>query len=105
MADTVTLNVRMDAETKEKFTEFCDEVGMSASSLMNVFAKTVVRNRSVPFPICSDPVPSASSSAQRLFPRSFEELEAMLATAEARPASECVPAAEGFARLEERMGW
>lgn len=105
MADTATLNVRMDAETKEKFTEFCEEVGMSASSLMNVFAKTVVRNQSVPFPISAGPCPTPSPSARRLFPRSSEELDAMLAVAEARDTSECVPAAEGFDNFEGHMGW
>lgn len=39
MAGTATLNVRMDADTKRDFSIFCDELGMSASSLMNVFAK------------------------------------------------------------------
>ena len=53
MAGTTTLKVRMDADTKRDFSIFCDELGMSVSSLMNVFAKTVVRNQTVPFPLTS----------------------------------------------------
>ncbi|MCI1480245.1 MAG: type II toxin-antitoxin system RelB/DinJ family antitoxin [Eggerthellaceae bacterium] len=56
MTQTATLNVRMDAETKREFTQFCDELGLSASSLMNVFAKTVVRNQAVPFPLTSQAI-------------------------------------------------
>ena len=115
MSGTATLNVRMDAQTKEDFTAFCDEVGMSASSLMNVFAKTVVRNRRVPFDISSDPIdaagtvaPAASRSrtdTSRLFPRDEAELEAMVDAAAAVPLSECIPADEFFVEFDRRMGW
>ena len=49
MPETATLNVRMDADTKREFTAICEELGISASSLMNVFARMVVRNQEVPF--------------------------------------------------------
>ena len=107
MTGTATLNVRMDAQTKEDFTAFCDEVGMSASSLMNVFAKTVVRNRRVPFPIASEPIDAAPVlsrprvDASRLFPRDEAELEAMIDAAAAVPLSECVPADEAFAEFDK----
>ena len=39
MSDTATLNVRMDSNTKQDFLDFCEEIGISASSLMNMFAK------------------------------------------------------------------
>jgi antitoxin component of RelBE/YafQ-DinJ toxin-antitoxin module len=31
MADTATLNVRMDAATKDSYVAFCEDIGISAS--------------------------------------------------------------------------
>lgn len=104
MTESATLNVRMDLETKDAFTSFCDEIGISASSLMNVFAKTVVRNRAVPFPLTTEPVPAPMSYA-RVFPQGAAELEEMLAASEATPLSECAPMEDGTSRVRERMGW
>lgn len=103
MAESATLNVRMDTETKDAFTAFCDAIGMSASSLMNVFAKTVVRNQAVPFAFTT--LPDAPIRYSRVFPRSAEELEAMLVEAESRQLSECDPMADAASRVQERMGW
>ena len=103
MAGTATLNVRMDAETKREFTEFCEELGMSASSLMNVFARTVVRNREVPFALTTRT--DRRAGYERLFPKSQDELARMLDAAAATPLSDCTPMNEAMASFEERLGW
>ena len=41
----------------------------------------------------------------RLFPKSEEELDAMLAASAATPRSECMSMEEGMALVKERMGW
>lgn len=41
----------------------------------------------------------------RIFPKSEEELDAMLATSGATPRSECMTMEEGKADIKERMGW
>ena len=105
MAGTATLNVRMDSETKDAFTSFCDEIGMSASSLMNVFAKTVVRNQAVPFPVTTQTALTTAASYARLFPQSQEELDTMLAASAATPRTERMTMEEGMALVKERMGW
>ncbi len=105
MADSATLNVRMDAETKDAFTEFCDAIGMSASSLMNVFAKTVVRNQAVPFSLTTMPEPAVAARYARVFPQGTAELEDMLAASEATPLSGCDSMEGGAAQVRERMGW
>ena len=106
MAESATLNVRMDTATKDAFTSFCDEIGMSASSLMNVFAKTVVRNQAVPFEVTTRATaPAAAAGYARIFPRSEEELDEMLAKSAATPASERMTMEEGMALVKERMGW
>ena len=45
----VSMTVRMDSKLKAMFDELCAEFGMSANTAMNVFAKAVVRTRSIPF--------------------------------------------------------
>ena len=104
MAETATLNVRMDADTKRDFSLFCEELGMSASSLMNVFAKTVVRNQAVPFPLTSRVV-AVSDRYARLFPQSDIELMEELGRSAATPIGECVSPEEGMAAVKEKMGW
>lgn len=103
MTDTATLNVRMDSDTKRDFSAFCDELGMSASSLMNVFAKTVVRNQEVPFPLTSQPIDSLPERYRRIFPRNDEELFNDLAASSATPRDQCVPMADGLAAVKKRM--
>lgn len=46
-----TFSIRLDDETHDEFTKFCDTVGMSASTLFSVFAKTIVREQKIPFEI------------------------------------------------------
>lgn len=104
MAETATLNVRMDAATKDAFTAFCEDVEMSASSLMNVFAKTVVRNQEVPFAVTTRRR-NAGARFTRLFPADEAELESMLASSEVTPLPECSPMDEAAAAVRERMGW
>ena len=105
MAESATLNVRMDSETKDAFTSFCDEIGMSASSLMNVFAKTVVRNQAVPFPVTTRAAVPTTASYARIFPQGEDELEEMLTLSASTPLSECVTMDEGMNNVKERMGW
>ncbi len=104
MAGTATLNVRMDADTKRDFSMFCDELGMSASSLMNVFAKTVVRNQAVPFPLTAQTI-SIPERYVRIFPESENDLVDMLSKSAATPLSQCVSAIDGAAAIMERMEW
>lgn len=105
MATSTTLNVRMDAETKRDFSAFCDELGMSASSLMNVFARTVVRNQEVPFPLTSKSSAEIPGRYRPLFPHSDEELLQMLETSASTPLEECLSTQQGLESVRKRMGW
>ena len=44
----------MDSKLKAMFDELCAQFGMSANTAMNVFAKAVVRTRSIPFELKLD---------------------------------------------------
>ena len=104
MADTATLNVRMDAATKRDFGMFCDELGISASSLMNIFAKTVVRNQAVPFPLTSQTFSVPDRYAQ-IFPKSEAELMEMLSKSAATPIENCLSQEEAISVVAEHMEW
>lgn len=46
-------SVRMDEHVKKSFNKLCDDFGLSMSSAINLFAKTVIREGRIPFPIVS----------------------------------------------------
>lgn len=46
--------IRMDAELKKQFEEFCADVGMSMTTAVTVFAKKAVRENKIPFEISGD---------------------------------------------------
>lgn len=58
---TTVVNVRMETQTKKDMSELCSELGLSMSTAFNLFAKTMVRERRIPFEITSDPFYSAEN--------------------------------------------
>ena len=53
MAQT-SVNIRMDEDLNKQFDSFCSDVGMNMTTAFCVFAKTVVRERRIPFEIRLD---------------------------------------------------
>ncbi len=53
----------LDAPTKKRFMEFCDDIGLSASSVINVYIKTIIRENRIPFIIEGTHVPNAETIA------------------------------------------
>ncbi len=51
----VTFSIRMDEELKIDFGNLCDDFGISMTAAINMFAKTVVRERRIPFEISAEP--------------------------------------------------
>ena len=51
--ESLTLNVRVDANDKKNFEQFCSNVGMNVSTAVNMFIKTVLREQKLPFEIKS----------------------------------------------------
>lgn len=39
----LTMSIRMDAEIKRQFEDFCEEVGLTPTAAVNIFARTVIR--------------------------------------------------------------
>lgn len=52
--ESLTLNVRVDANDKKCFEEFCSKVGMNVSTAVNMFIKAVLREQKIPFEIKSN---------------------------------------------------
>lgn len=46
-----SMTISVDDNVKRDFSTFCNDVGLSASSLINVFMVTTARERRVPFTI------------------------------------------------------
>ena len=59
--ETLTLNVRVDANDKKCFEQFCSNVGMNVSTAINMFIKAVLREHRIPFSINNDPFYSESN--------------------------------------------
>ncbi len=57
------LTISLDDRTKERFTDFCEDVGLSASSVINVYINTVIRENRIPFIIKGSLVPNAETIA------------------------------------------
>lgn len=57
------MTISIDDRTKERFTHFCNDVGLSASSVINVYINTVVRENRIPFIIEGTHVPNAETIA------------------------------------------
>ena len=50
MAQT-NVNIRMDADLKKQFEKFCDDMGMTMTTAINLFVKKAVREYRIPFEI------------------------------------------------------
>jgi DNA-damage-inducible protein J len=84
----IAVNFRMDDELKERFVGVCRDMGMNASTAFTIFAKTVVRENGIPFPVSADLFASESNllaikkAKERLdagegIIKDFDELEAL----------------------------
>ena len=51
--ESLTLNVRVDANDKKSFEQFCNNVGMNVSTAVNMFIKAVLREQKLPFEVRS----------------------------------------------------
>lgn len=60
MDNTAIIQIPMDADLKQQFEDFCNDMGMSMATAFNVFAKKAVREYRIPFEISSD-MPNAET--------------------------------------------
>ena len=60
MAQTM-VNFRMDEDLKKSMEKTCAEMGLSMTAAFTIFAKTVTREKRIPFEVSADPFYSASN--------------------------------------------
>ncbi|MCC8038993.1 MAG: type II toxin-antitoxin system RelB/DinJ family antitoxin [Bacteroidales bacterium] len=64
---TVATTIRLDSELKKRFDALCDEFGLTVNTAINLFVKSVVRTRSIPFSIkLDDPVELGMQALEEL---------------------------------------
>lgn len=76
-----TFSIRMDEQLKKDFDTMCADFGMNATTAFNVFARAVVRERRIPFPIESPRL--VSQQAQSAGRHAFEALRQQATAAHA----------------------
>ena len=69
-SQNVNVNIRMNAEIKKEFESFCEDMGMSMTTAINIFIRKVIRENRIPFEIGGS-VPNRETFV------SFAEAEAM----------------------------
>ena len=62
-----TISIRVDQTLKRNFDSLCEAFGLSASSAFNIFMRTVVRERRIPFEIRADSMDVARKKALSAF--------------------------------------
>lgn len=63
---TTAISIRLDSDIKEQFDKLCKEFGISTNAAFNLFARTVVREKAIPFAI------SLNTSAQNALAQAQE---------------------------------
>lgn len=63
MAQVVNVNFRMDSDLKRSMEQVCADMGMSMTTAFTIFAKTVSREKRIPFEVSADPFYSESNMA------------------------------------------
>ncbi len=62
---TTAISIRLDSDIKEQFDKLCKEFGISTNAAFNLFARTVVRQKAIPFTISlTDDTAKAQRSAK-----------------------------------------
>lgn len=57
MTKTITMNIRMDEDTRKKLKDFAGQVGIPATSLVNASIKQMLRNQQLTLTTALEPTP------------------------------------------------
>ena len=76
MSETVSVNFKLDAETKKGMENVCSELGLSLTAAFTIFAKTVTRERRIPFDLALNPDPFYSESNIRYLEKKMQDYKA-----------------------------
>ena len=68
-----TISARIDAEDKERFDRFCNNVGLSSSAAIYMFIKHVINEHRIPF-VVREPDAVYSAKNMSVLEKSLDEL-------------------------------
>ncbi len=69
---TTAISIRLDSDIKKEFDTLCKEFGLSTNAAFNLFARAVVREQAIPFPISLTPTASESDKRSVVAQRALE---------------------------------
>jgi DNA-damage-inducible protein J len=79
---TTAISIRLDSDIKEQFDNLCKEFGISTSAAFNLFARAVVRERAIPFPISLSSKNSESDKRSLAAQKALAHVQALSALEE-----------------------
>ena len=100
---TSNLTVRVDESTKKEFDAFCSNVGINATSAVNMFIKNVVRTRTLPFIVTDTEEQSNSVTMLRMKNAIQVMREQSVANGNAKMSMDEINAEIAASRQERRM--
>ena len=59
----ITVSIRMEEDLKQNFENFCNSIGMTMSTAINVFARQSLRENRIPFEINANETPNKRTIA------------------------------------------
>lgn len=72
------VSIKIDETIKDKFEDFCEELGLSMSVAINLFMRTVVREQKIPFELSLKPSDLEDSKIFGPYDTVDEAMKAML---------------------------
>ena len=69
------LSVRVEEPVKESFNNLCERMGMNASVAVNIFIRTMLREKKIPFEV-KDYDPFYSNATQSRLAQAYNQLKA-----------------------------
>jgi len=75
MAETTTLNIRIDRELKDQAEVFFSELGLNMSSAFNIFVRQSLREGRIPFELSLVADPFYSSTNMAVLRQSIKEAD------------------------------
>ena len=70
------MSIRVDSNLKNRFDSLCDEFGLSNTSALMLFIKTVVRECRIPFEIKTESIEESRKKALQAFEKMREDAAA-----------------------------
>ena len=71
-----TMSIRVDSNLKQNFDSLCNEFGLSNTSALMLFIKTVVRECRIPFEIKTESIEESRKKALQAFEKMREDAAA-----------------------------